>query len=218
MISPRIKAIGDMIPDNTHIIDVGCDHALLDVYVVKKNQNVTALATDISAIALEQAKKNIKENALEDKIKTQVADGLKHVKFKKNDYIVVSGMGANTIVDILGKYAKKIDHVIIQANRGVDGIRMVMNNYGFKIVDEKVVYDKRYYIIIKYEKGKEKLNLIDFWLGPIIKNSSYETYFKYLVKYYENLADTIPDYEYQKKLYLKRASELKTIIEKKWDR
>ena len=52
-----------MIPDNTHIIDVGCDHALLDVYVVKKNQNVTALATDISANALEQAKKNIKENA-----------------------------------------------------------------------------------------------------------------------------------------------------------
>ena len=32
-ISKRLRAIGDLIEDNSFILDVGCDHALLDIYV-----------------------------------------------------------------------------------------------------------------------------------------------------------------------------------------
>ena len=32
-ISNRLKTIADMIDSNYHVIDVGCDHALLDIYL-----------------------------------------------------------------------------------------------------------------------------------------------------------------------------------------
>ena len=75
-ISKRLKVIGDLVPDNSFILDIGCDHALLDIYVVTKNKNVKAIASDINEGPLKQAKINIKKYNLEDKIEITKADGL----------------------------------------------------------------------------------------------------------------------------------------------
>ncbi len=33
MISKRLESIASLIPNNSRVIDVGCDHALLDIYL-----------------------------------------------------------------------------------------------------------------------------------------------------------------------------------------
>ena len=35
-INSRLKKIGDLVEANSFCLDVGCDHALLDIYLVKK--------------------------------------------------------------------------------------------------------------------------------------------------------------------------------------
>ena len=37
-ISKRLRVIGDLVKDNSFILDIGCDHALLDIYVVKNKK------------------------------------------------------------------------------------------------------------------------------------------------------------------------------------
>ena len=60
-ISKRLKTISEFIDDNCNIIDVGCDHALLDIYLFKNKKNIKLIASDIGEGPLEQAEKNIKK-------------------------------------------------------------------------------------------------------------------------------------------------------------
>ena len=75
-ISKRLKVIGDLVPDNSFILDIGCDHALLSIYAVTKNKSVKAIASDINEGPLKTAKSNIKKYDVEDKIKLKQEDGL----------------------------------------------------------------------------------------------------------------------------------------------
>ena len=59
-INARLKKIGDLVEANSFCLDIGCDHALLDIYLVNQNKNIKAIASDIAEGPLEQAKNNIK--------------------------------------------------------------------------------------------------------------------------------------------------------------
>ena len=37
-INDRLKKIGDLVDANSLCLDIGCDHALLDIYLIKKMQ------------------------------------------------------------------------------------------------------------------------------------------------------------------------------------
>ena len=121
MISKRLKEIAELIPNNAKVIDVGCDHALLDIYLVK-NKNCSCLACDINENALNQAKKNISSNNLIDKIETKLTDGLNDIKINKDDYFVIAGMGTSTIKHIL-EHDNLSDNLIIASNNEIDKLR-----------------------------------------------------------------------------------------------
>ena len=58
-INDRLKLIGDLVKANSFCLDVGCDHALLDIYLVKRNKNIKAIASDVAEGPLDIAKNNI---------------------------------------------------------------------------------------------------------------------------------------------------------------
>ena len=62
-INDRLKKIGDLVDANSFCLDIGCDHAFLDIYLVKKNKNIKAIASDIAEGPVKQAKDNIKREA-----------------------------------------------------------------------------------------------------------------------------------------------------------
>ena len=59
-ISNRLKTIADFIKPEDYILDVGCDHALLPIYILLNKKNVKAIASDINKKPLERAKANKK--------------------------------------------------------------------------------------------------------------------------------------------------------------
>ena len=67
-INARLKKIGDLVEANSFCLDIGCDHALLDIYLVKRQKNIKAIASDIAKGPVEQAKNNIKKERLEKEI------------------------------------------------------------------------------------------------------------------------------------------------------
>ena len=91
-ISRRLKSIADMVDSNDYVIDIGCDHALLDIYLTLNNNN-KCIASDISSKAILNAKSNIEKYHLSNKIEVIISDGLKNVPLNRLSTIIISGMG-----------------------------------------------------------------------------------------------------------------------------
>lgn len=192
-ISKRLLTIANMIDDNFNVIDVGCDHALLDIYLTL-NKNIKCTAIDNKEKVLNYSRKNILEYNLNDKITLLFNDGLNNIDIKDNDVVILAGLGTKTILNIIKN--KEINHLIVQSNDDVYELRKNLMSLGFKIVDEKIVCEKNiYYIIIKFDKGKIQYAQEELEYGPILLQSKSKVFVNYLNKrkrYYENLLSNIP--------------------------
>ena len=103
-LSKRLKTVADLVlsKESNKIIDVGCDHALLDIYLIQNNENLKVVASDNKKAPLENARKNIEKYSFLNKIELKLEDGINNID-DEIDTIVISGMGKETIIDILKK-------------------------------------------------------------------------------------------------------------------
>ena len=109
-INNRLKMIGDLVSANSFCLDVGCDHALLDIYLVKRKEGIKAIASDVKEGPLEQAKKNIKREHLEKEIEVRLGDGL-NTYSEEVDTVIISGMGGRNIIGICKNNLKRLIHI-----------------------------------------------------------------------------------------------------------
>jgi tRNA (adenine22-N1)-methyltransferase len=124
-LSNRLSVIASFINKEDIVIDIGCDHALLDIYLVSKNNNI-CYASDINENALKNAKSNIEKYGLEDKIIIKHGDGLT-IDSSTINTIVIAGMGFNNIINILSnKNVRNINKIIVQSNSHPEIIRKFM--------------------------------------------------------------------------------------------
>lgn len=177
-LSKRLEAISSLVPNKSRVIDIGCDHGLLDIYLIQKKISSKVIASDINESALGNAITNIKKNNLEDIIETRLGSGLDTLNDSDNiDTIVISGMGAHTIIGILKNNLDKlrnINKIIIQSNTKIELLRKEIIKLDYYIEDELLVEDnKKIYTIIKFSKGKKRYNKKELYFGPILikKNS-----------------------------------------------
>ena len=184
-ISNRLKEIGNFISNSNCTVDVGCDHALLPIYLVLNNRSLSAIAVDNKIGPLESAKENIKEYNLESKIKTVLSDGLKEVNPRDYDTIVISGMGGETIIDIISNGPINDEAtLILEPNKNIKELREYLTLNSYEIIDEKMIKDKSYfYTIIKAIKTDKALSLLpnELIFGPIILKENTDIFKEYLL-------------------------------------
>lgn len=96
-LSNRLEAISSFIDKKDISLDVGCDHALLDIYLSNK-YNKKYYASDIRESALNMARANIEKYRC-NKVEIRCGSGLE-VLNKEDDIntIIISGMGYMTIL------------------------------------------------------------------------------------------------------------------------
>lgn len=213
----RIEAIASLIDDNRTIIDVGCDHAYLDIYLLLNRKNITCFACDINKNALAMAKKNIAKYNLQDKINTILTDGIDNVYISNKSIIVISGMGTSTIKHILNNQnSLNAEEIIIQSNNDLEDLRKYMVRNGYYIFNEKIVLDRnKYYVIISFKKGIKKYNKFDYYFGPfIIKNAKENNeYFNYLLNENKTKYQKIPFKYFKLKFCIfQRINRIKKIM------
>ena len=177
-LSKRLETISSLVPSDSKVIDIGCDHGLLDIYLYQKKISTKIIASDVNENALNNAKKNIEKNNLSKYIETRLGNGLEILNDNDEiDTIIISGMGAHTAVGILKNNKdklKKISTIVIQSNTKVDFLRKEIIKLNFLIDDEILVEDnKKVYTIIRFIKGNKKYNNQEIFFGPVLikKNS-----------------------------------------------
>ena len=137
-INTRLKKIGDLVEANSFCLDVGCDHALLDIYLVKRNEHIQTIASDIAEGPLNQAKNNIKKEHLEKKFETRLGPGLTTYS-EDVDTIIISGMGGRNIIGICKespKVLKKVKTLIISPNNYQEDVKRFICRNHFYIANE----------------------------------------------------------------------------------
>lgn len=214
-INARLKKIGDLVEANSFCLDIGCDHALLDIYLVKKNKNIKTIASDIAEGPLEQAKKNIKRERLENEIETRLGNGLDTYS-DEIDTVIISGMGGKNTIGILknnSKKLKEIDTLILSPNNYQEDVKRYCCRNGFYIENEEFVRDKRFiYQIIILKRGKKKYSKREYFFGPVFlvkKGPLFREYYEKEMKSREILLTLLPKNFYHKRFITKK--EIKMI-------
>lgn len=208
-INERLKLVASFVEENSNVIDVGCDHALLDIYLFLNRKKIRVVASDIKEGPLKIAQSNIEKYNLKDHIEVRLGNGIDTID-DKIDTIVISGMGGLNMIGIL-KYQpdklKQVNTIILSPNNEVSSIRREIVKLGYYIEDEEVLDEKnQIYHVIKFKKGKKHYSKQELDLGPILLQKKSKLFMTYLEKERTKiikLLNILP------KKYLKRRYQLK---------
>lgn len=195
-LSKRLISISNFIDDNSKVIDVGCDHALLDIYLFKNKKNISLIASDVRSGPLKQAKRNIDKYDCD--IKVKLGYGISTIE-SDVDTVVIAGMGGDTIVDILNNDSNllvNVEKMVLSPQSEWMKVRKVISSLGFYISNEILVEDgTKYYLIIEAKKGYKDYNDLELEYGPLLlKNKSLEflSYYKKVLAEERKVLEKIP--------------------------
>lgn len=202
MLSLRLKTIASLVKKDAKVLDVGTDHAYLPIFLQKNHLCQSVIASDISKGAFEKAKENVEKYNCD--IKLYLTDGLNNID-EEYDTLVIAGMGTLSIIHILADQTLP-DNIILSSNNNMYELRTFMNKIGYQIEKEIICKDQeKYYDIIAYQKGHEKLSDVELRFGK----SNNSEYFNYLYEKELNIYKSLSfKNKMKKKTNLKKLEQL----------
>lgn len=214
----RLMAAAHFVKNGSIIADIGCDHALLPIYLIKKRICRQAYAADISPGSLKKAKKMmIKHGMTEDNIICILSDGLSNVPCHV-DTVVIAGLGADTIIHILKNAKERLnkgDHFILQPMTHPEKLRFFLYEAGFEIQAETpVCMGQRHYCVMSvcYRELPKKITYFNSIIGKLAETDTKDCleYLEGLARRYRFLANVRQD-----SMDLTVAIQLEKIIEER---
>ncbi len=216
IVNKRLKEVGRLVDNNSSFLDIGCDHAFLDIYLAQdKTRNFKKIvASDNKEGPLTQAKNNINQHKLSKKIELRLGSGL-DIYTDDIDTVVISGMGGRNMIGIFKAHPeclKTIDTLILSPNNYQIDVKEYLTKVGYYIEDEVLVKDSKFlYQIIKFKKGKKKYSKRELFFGPVLlakKDDNFIYYYKRELKSREIILELLPKGFSFRKVKLKKEMKL----------
>lgn len=169
------------------LADVGTDHGYIPIALVQEKIIPSALAMDVNPGPLERAKQHIREFHLESDIHTRLSDGVQSLQPGEADSVLIAGMGGALTVKILQEgreVLKTVKELILQPQSEIDKVRRYLEQAGYKITKEDMVWEEgKYYQVMKAEAGEMHYDCENFYhYGKILLESGHPVLRKYLVQ------------------------------------
>lgn len=223
-LSKRLRAIVNFCDKNKIIADIGTDHGFVPNFLYEEDINRKIIATDISLNSLNKAIEFTELRGNKGKIEHIVCNGLE--KIPPVDQIIIAGMGGILISKILDRdfeKARQAEKLILQPMQQMDYLRKFLYDKGFKILDEKIVFEdnKFFHIIVaNYKAIKEEYRDIDLKVSKLLRNRKDKDlieFLKYLINYnifiIENIEGSSTRSIYKKNKLREENIELKEILD-----
>ena len=180
ILNKRLETLSAFIKENEIVLDIGCDHGFLGIYLTLNRRNIKVISSDINTKPLMKAKDNIHKYGLDNKIETRLGNGLDIMTSDINT-IIISGMGAISIINILKDINKypNVHKLVLSPNNDFEYFRKSIIELGFMITKEEMVLENgKYYLISECIKGKSD---IDCFFGKLdLTNDIVIDYYKYI--------------------------------------
>lgn len=152
-LSKRLTALCGMVKKGSRIVDVGCDHGFVPIYLVQNGICPHVLAMDLRTGPLSRAQEHISECGLSEYIDTRLSDGLDKYIRGEADALICAGMGGKLMLRILldaGEKTKDFSEMILQPQSDLFEFRNKLRMNGYYIADEEIVSEGgKYYFLMK---------------------------------------------------------------------
>ena len=152
-LSDRLTAIAEMVTEGNRLVDVGCDHGYLPVYLMLQHKIPGAIATDVGKGPLTRAQEHIAQYHMEAYIETRLCNGLSEIRSGEEDALVIAGMGGPLMERILseGRHALPgFQELILQPQSDIPHFRRFFMQNGYQIIQEEMILeDGKFYPIMK---------------------------------------------------------------------
>ncbi len=181
----RLEKISSYISDNEKVLDVGCDQALLSKILAKRK--IYSIASDLRPNIIENAKKNL--TPLEKEYITfSVSNGVPTI-LNEEYTLVLSGMGAHTILDILKNSNYRFNKIITISNNNHDILRTEMSKLNYYVLEEEIIKEKgKFYNLIVFDNVKRDYSKEQILVGINHKNKELlKEKNDYLIKKYTSI-------------------------------
>ena len=97
----RLSAAAGYVRPGHVAADIGCDHGKLTVDLLVSGRCPKVIAADLRPIPLSKAQENCRKAGCEDRAELRLGNGLEVLQPGEATDIVIAGMGAETIIEIL---------------------------------------------------------------------------------------------------------------------
>lgn len=159
VLSRRLKALTEMVSPGKTVVDVGCDHGFVSIYLVQNGISPKVLAMDVRKGPLSRAQEHIAEYGLEEYIQTRLSDGLCEYRAGEARSLVCAGMGGRLMMKILTdsrEKARMLDELILQPQSELPAFRRFLKEEGYLTLDENILCEEgKYYFLFKVAFRKE---------------------------------------------------------------
>lgn len=167
----RLLACADFVSGKV-ACDVGTDHAYLAVYLVEAKICERVIASDINDGPLQFGRKTVEKYGYQDKIKLVKSDGLKEIDSDGITDVIIAGMGAETICQIIGdaEWLRDGVNLVLQPMTKSHVLREWLYSNGFEINREQAVVEENFaYSVISstYSGVKKEINSFDAYTGKL---------------------------------------------------
>lgn len=186
-LTPRLRAVAELVPNGAAIADIGTDHAYLPVWLLLEGKITRAVAADLREGPLARAKLTAKEHDCRENISFRLCDGLSGITPEEADTIVIAGMGGETIAAILEQapWTKNEAYtLVLQPMSAQNDLRRWLWKHGYGIKTEQIIRegDKLYNILfVKYGCAHE-LTIGEEWAGCQTQGMDQELRGEYLTR------------------------------------
>lgn len=144
-LGPRLRAIADLAPPDCRCLaDIGTDHGYLPAALLLAGRVRRAVAVDIGAGPLDRARRTAERFGLEDAMDFRLGDGLAVLEPGEADVIVIAGMGADSIADILSAapWSREGAVLLLQPMSRAEVLRRWLPEHGYAVEAERLAEDK----------------------------------------------------------------------------
>lgn len=184
-LSKRLAKVGEFVPSQARLADIGSDHAYLPVRLMLAKKISYAVCGEVVKGPYESALHQVTLQGLADNITVRLADGLFAIEpSDKIDTITICGMGGTLIKQILLEGKERItgeELLILQPNVGEATLRKYLVANGYTIIAEEILEEnKKIYEIIVAKKLVQpmSLNEAQYLFGPFLMQEKSPVFIK----------------------------------------
>lgn len=185
-LSKRMQAVADMVKEK-RVVDIGCDHAFVSIYLAKKPWVDRVIAMDVKTGPVDIARGNIAAHNLSDKIELRMSDGFNKLSVGEADVAVIAGMGGYLMIDILEggrEHLKSGISLVLQPQSDIKAVREYLVKVGYIIQDEDMlIEDGKYYSIMRAVpacSGDTEYSTEEYIYGPVLLRKKHPVLKNYL--------------------------------------
>lgn len=158
-LTDRLLKIASLVSEGKKVADIGTDHGYIPVYLLNEGKVPFAILADVNKGPLENARKEVRQNKLLEKVDLRLGSGIEVLEQGEVDEVIIAGMGGILISELLEakpNVAHSVERLILQPMQAQKELRKYLLNNGYEIINEVLVKEdfRIYEIIVTQYTGK----------------------------------------------------------------